>query len=154
MSINSYSEGVSDTAIAKFVELFSRQIKAAMDEERTEISALSKHLLNSHALVSNKNEETDEQVMIQEMNAAIAKLQFADRLSQRLSNVANNLEKLGSFLLEHHGKVNHQSLEEILEEINFKFSMESERRLLNEIIGVAAECGEKEPSKDNIPELF
>lgn len=159
MSIVSPSELVGDVAIAKLADLFSKQIKAAMDEERAEIAGLSQHLLNAHTLAtnsmaSNTKEQADQQAMFQEMGAAMAKLQFADRLSQRLLNVANNLEQLGSFLSEHNGKIDQHSWEEILDKVNFHFSMESERQLLDEIIGVAAVHDEKDQNKETIPELF
>lgn len=153
MSIVSPSELVGDTAIATFADLFSKQIKAAMDEERAEIAGLSQHLLNAHTFAGKK--QIDQQTMLQEMGSAIAKLQFADRLSQRLLNVAKNLERLGDFLSEHNGKIDQYSWDEILQEVNFSFSMESERQLLDEIIGIAATVRDEQgQNKESVPELF
>lgn len=157
MSIVPPPELVGDVAVAKLADLCARQIRAAMDEERKEISGLSQHLLSAHTYAGNAKNQADQQEMLKELGLAMSKLQFADRLSQRLLNIVNNLNLLRDFLSEADSDIEQQNWQKMLEEVGRSFSMETERQLFDEIIGATgADTASEEHSRDEkvLPELF
>jgi len=153
MSIVTSDELVGNVAVTKLVDLCAKQIRAAMDEARVEIASLSQHLLGAHELAGSPQKQIDQQEVLQEVGQAIAKLQFADRLSQRLLNVAGNLGRLEELLLSD-GDVGQSSWEKMLEEVSHSFTMESERRLFDEVIGANTVSDLKGQTEEALPELF
>jgi len=153
MSIVTSDELVGNVAVTKLVDLCAKQIRAAMDEARVEIASLSQHLLGAHELAGSPQKQIDQQEVLQEVGQAIAKLQFADRLSQRLLNVAGNLGRLEELLLSD-GDVGQSRWEKMLEEVSHSFTMESERRLFDEVIGANTVSDLKGQTEEALPELF
>lgn len=154
MSIVTSDELVGNVAVTKLVDLCAKQIRAAMDEARVEIASLSQHLLGAHELAGSPQKQIDQQEVLQEVGQAIAKLQFADRLSQRLLNVAGNLGRLEELLLVSDGDVGQNRWDKMLEEVSHSFTMESERRLFDEVIGADTVSDLKGQTEEALPELF
>ena len=156
MSIVLSSAPVGDALVAKLSGLCAKQIKSSMEEARGEVSDLSQFLLSAHKLAGGNIEAQGvQEEILEQMRAALAKLQFADRLSQRLLNIANNLDRLESFLSESSSDPQNCDWEGILEEVRHSFSMEEERKLFDEVIGVDTVCEEWEKNKSTPPpELF
>jgi hypothetical protein len=106
--------GAADCGTAQLIDLFVDQIKVALDEAFAEIDALSGAVLDTarhaNALLdtvkaqnpdinpANESASGDGQALQQAVQNAYIRLQFADRLNQRLSNVSTNLTGLAELM--------------------------------------------------------
>lgn len=152
--------------VAKFSELCARQIDAGMGEARHEITCLSESLLriadelNQLVASSNTiqrsadNDQTRQslEAVSTSLNLALAKLQFADRLNQRVSNVRNNLLQLSAQVSLPTPTIAEDSWDEFLHRVRDNFTLEDERLMFDSVMRNLPE--ELISDKTIIPELF
>ena len=148
--------------VARLVQLCVRQIGDAMDEATTEIAALSVSVLEAARQANALSSSTDrgerrpqtrsstgsgdpERLQRLAMDAS-SKLQFADRLHQRLSNVSGNLTALAELLTSIGGPITDQRWSEFLHAARHRFTMEQERVTFDVAFGADMDSGpRKEP---------
>jgi len=156
----------SATAIAQLSDLCARQIDAGIEEAFGEISDLSQSLLRAagyasdlgaarkdpqhHAAVCRPEQVLES--MSEAMSLALVKLQFADRLGQRLSNVRDNLARLAELMSSPDVSVTEKSWSDFLVDVRASFTMEDERRIFDAIVGNSAE--KSGSGTAGIPEIF
>jgi len=90
--------------------------------------------------------------MSEAMSLALVKLQFADRLGQRLSNVRDNLARLAELMSSPDVSVTEKSWSDFLVDVRASFTMEDERRIFDAIVGNSAE--KSGSGTAGIPEIF
>ncbi len=136
---------------ALLVDLCAEQIQAAISEASSDIEALSLSVLDTarHAdkLIepdrSGPGGETsagqgpDSGPLKEAVRNASQRLQFADRLSQRLSNTAANLAALADFMQADEQPVSDEGWSAFLDAARARFTMEQERRMFDAIFGTA-----------------
>jgi uncharacterized protein YukE len=102
------------------------------------------------------------QIVEQQMQSTIVAFQFYDKLSQRLSHVSHSISALGD-LISHQEKLYNPSEWKVLQEkIRSKYSIESDKKMFEALLGGAtvAEALEfmknenKDDSEDDAVELF
>ncbi len=156
-----------DIHVDRFLHASAVQIEAATEETQDEIDGLAQLVLALVDHTSNMSRRLDElasseidvgtlAAMRDEIasldaaaNKTIARLQFADRLHQRLSNVKGNLDALAELLGETTLSGKRWNL--FLESSRAAFTMESERVLFDQILDTSPESeSANESLGDNI----
>lgn len=146
--------GASDCGTAQLIDLCVEQIKAALDEAFAEIDALNGAVLDTarHAngllgTVKARNPDLDPaiesasgagQALQQATQDAYMRLQFADRLNQRLSNVSTNLTGLAELMQCNDLSITGIEWTEFLKQTRRTFTMESERQMFDALFAAAA----------------
>ena len=146
--------GASDCGTAQLVDLCVEQIKAALDEAFAEIDALNGAVLDTarhaNALLDAVKAQTldinpaDEsaagagQALQQAAQDAYMRLQFADRLNQRLSNVSTNLTGLAELMQCNDLSIAGNQWTEFLKQTRRTFTTESERQMFDARFAAAA----------------
>lgn len=139
-----------DRNVGRFLHASAVQIEAATEETQGEIDGLAQLVLALAGHASNMSRRLEElaaadvdvgtlSAMREEIssldaaaNKTIARLQFADRLHQRLSNVKGNLDALADLLGE--SPMSRKRWDNFLEQSRAAFTMESERVLFDQIL--------------------
>ena len=122
---------------ALLVDLCAEQIQAAISEASSDIEALSLSVLDT-ARHADKLIEPDRSGPLKEaVRNASQRLQFADRLSQRLSNTAANLAALADYMQADEQPVSDEGWSAFLDAARARFTMEQERRMFDAIFGTA-----------------
>ena len=128
------------TEIAGLVDLCASQIMTAVDEALGECDALSGSVLDAARLTSellgesNSADErlkADAQALQQAVQDASLRLQFIDRLNQRLSNVSSNLAGLAEFMQSADLPISEIAWSRFLEETRETFTMTQERQMFD-----------------------
>ena len=140
--------------VSRFLHASAVQIEAATEETRDEIESLTQLViaLAQHASAMNRrldrlaelNLAPEDLAGIREdiksldaaANKTIARLQFADRMHQRLANVQVNLDALAELMGEK--PMSRKSWTAFLEQSRRTFTMEHERTLFDSVLGVDA----------------
>ena len=141
----------ADKETARLVELCADQIAAAVDEASGEIDALSRSVLDTARRVSDLVGAVSEQgtgrspaeasvladcqALRQAVQDAGMHLQFADRLSQRLSNVSKNLVGLAELMQSTDQPIAENRWSAFLAEMRATFTMEQERQMFDARFG-------------------
>lgn len=149
-----------DGTAARLVQLCADQIRVAVDEASAEIESLSLAVLDTarHAdrLVerglparsggADDSGPNDESQPLREaaLNAS-SRLQFADRMSQRLSNTASNLAALARLMQAADRPIGEEDWSAFLGAARARFTMEHERRMFDAVFETAAPA---RPPKD------
>ena len=131
---------------ALLVDLCAEQIQAALKEASADIEALSLSVLDTarHAeLLIEPDRAPDSAPLKKAVQSASSRLQFADRLNQRLSNTAANLAALAEFMHASEQPVSDAGWSAFLDAARARFTMEQERRMFDAIFGTA-------PSTDSV----
>ncbi len=152
---------VSDCGTARLIDLCVDQIKVALDEALAEIDALSGAVLDTarhaNALLdtvkaqnpdlnpANESASGAGQALQQAVQNAYSRLQFADRLNQRLSNVSTNLTGLAELMQANELSIAGNKWTEFLKQARRTFTMEPERQMFDALFaaavtGVGTEC--------------
>lgn len=146
--------GATDCGTAQLIDLCVDQIKAALDQAFAEIGALSGAVLDTarhaNALldtvkaqnpdINPANESSasgDGQALQQAVQNAYSRLQFADRLNQRLSNVSTNLTGLAELMQANDLSITGNKWTEFLKQTRRTFTMESERQMFDALFAAA-----------------
>ncbi len=145
---NSIASGNGSTTaiVADVIALCADQLKAANDEASTDVDALTATFLAAvcHDDPAGEGTLPSFQEMLQSVVMdAIARLQFADRLKQRLANVCRNLQASADFLRSGDAPASDAELTDFLEAIRASFSMEHERNMFDTTFTIVN--GECEP---------
>ncbi len=131
-----------NTDKARFLKLSSQLIGEAVNEALQDIGVLTTTLLKLASTTNKlsidedpkkakcKSEAIDADIK-KLSQKAVGQLQFADRMQQRLDNVANNLEHFARLQLNENPK----NWENFLLQARGEFTMESERVLFDELLG-------------------
>ncbi len=136
---------------ARLVELCADQIQSALAEALAEIGELSVAVLDTarHAgdLLGQVNDSASSpeagalangsESLRQAAASASSRLQFADRLSQRMSNVSSNLNALAVLMKSSDGPLTHERWQGFLLEARGRFTMEQERRMFDAVFGTS-----------------
>ena len=136
------------------VELCADQIRAALDEAGDEIGALSMSLLETARRATEVADQIGGDSSTSDPSAATcgsrsdalrqaaadasSRLQFADRLSQRISNAAANLTALATLMKSSDGPIAADSWSDFLREARGRFTMEQEREMFDAVFGNCA----------------
>ena len=143
-----------DGTAARLVQLCAEQIRAAVDEASSEIESLSLAVLDTarHAdqlagreLAGDKNAGDDSQPLKEAALNASSRLQFADRMSQRLSNTASNLAALAQLMQTTERPISDEDWSTFLDDARARFTMEHERRMFDAVFETA---GPAPPASD------
>ena len=156
-----------DIEVGRFLHASAVQIEAATEETQGEIDGLAQLVLALVGHAANMSRRLEELAAadidvgtlaamrdeISSLDAAanktIARLQFADRLHQRLSNVKGNLDALADLLGE--SPLSDTRWSNFLESSRAAFTMESERVLFDQILDTSpASESANESLGDNI----
>lgn len=145
---------VTDSAAARLLTLCADQIATAVEEAFREIDGLSRAVLDSarhaNALLAARNDqgtkaspaadtgEADSRALQEAVRRASMRLQFADRLEQRLSNVSRNLTGLAKLMQSIDLPITDAQWKECLEAMRSTFTMEQERRMFDAMFDAAA----------------
>ena len=151
-----------DSTAARLVQLCAEQIRAAVEEASSEIESLSIAVLDTarHAdsLLergspargengAGSNDVEDQSRPLREAAlSASASLQFADRMSQRLSNTASNLAALAELMQSTERSISDEDWSAFLDAARARFTMEHERRMFDAVFETA---GPALPPKDD-----
>ena len=141
-----------DNDAARLVELCADQIQAALAEALAEIGELSVAVLDTarHAgdLLGQVNSDaasseagalaSGSESLRRAAASASSRLQFADRLSQRMSNVSSNLTALATLMKSSDRPMTHERWHGFLLEARGRFTMEQERRMFDAVFGTPA----------------
>ena len=160
---------VTDSETARLIKLFADQITAAVDEAIHEIDALSHSFLDTarHAsallgAVSDQNPDlsaardsllADPQALQQAVRNITTRLQFADRLNQRLSNVSNSLVGLAELMESTDLPITNIKWTGFLNQTRATFTMEQERQMFDAIFGASATVVDTDPTTDASQDL-
>ncbi len=144
---------VSDCGTARLIDLCVDQIKVALDEAFAEIDALSGAVLDSarhaNALLdtvkarnpdinpANESASGAGQALQQAVQNAYSRLQFADRLNQRLSNVSTNLTGIAELMQSNELSITGNKWTEFLKQTRRTFTMESERQMFDALFAAS-----------------
>ncbi len=145
--------GATDCGTAQLIDLCVDQIKAALDQAFAEIDALSGAVLDTarhaNALLdtvkaqnpdinpANESASGDGQALQQAVQKACSRLQFADRLNQRLSNVSTNLTGLAELMQCNDLSITGNKWTEFLKQARRTFTMEPERQMFDALFAAA-----------------
>ena len=156
--------GVTDRGTARLIGLCVDQIKAARDEAFAEIDALSCAVLDTarhaNALLdavkvqnpdvdpANESDSADGKALQQAVQNAFMRLQFADRLNQRLSNVSTNLAGLAGLMQSTDLPITDIKWAEFLKQTRATFTMEPERQMFDALFAASVTGGGTEPAMD------
>ena len=145
---------------ARLVQLCAEQIRAAVDEASSEIESLSLAVLDTarHAdrlagrvrpsgagLAGEKGAGDESQPLREAALNASSKLQFADRMSQRLANTASNLAALAQLMQTTERPISDEDWSTFLDAARARFTMEHERRMFDAVFETA---GPAPPASD------
>ena len=163
---------VADREAARLVELCADQIKAAVDEASREIAALSRSFLDTAryasallGAVSDQNSDVgptenlilaDSRALQLAVQKASMRLQFADRLNQRLSNVRKNLVALAELMQSTDLPIVDSSWIGFLKQTRATFTMEQERQMFDAMFAASAAVDGADPATEasHGPTLF
>ena len=147
--LSSDALGSSAVVAVKLASLFADQIRFANEEASRDVDALTKSFLSAVCQVDStpttagnrdkqKSDVADQapspdvaQILRSAVMEAIARLQFSDRLSQRLMNVCKNLTACAEFLGRNDASISANELTAFLETIRSSFTMEQERKMFD-----------------------
>ena len=145
--------GATDCGTARLIDLCVDQIKVALDEAFAEIDALSGAVLDTarhaNALLdtvkarnpdinpANESASGAGQALQQAVQNAYSRLQFADRLNQRLSNVSTNLTGLAELMQANDLSITDNKWTEFLKQTRRTFTMEPERQMFDALFAAA-----------------
>ena len=148
--------GATDCGTAQLIDLCVEQIKAALDEAFAEFDALSGAVLDTarhaNALLDTVKAENPDinptnesasgagQALQQAVQDAYIRLQFADRLNQRLSNVSTNLTGLAELMQANDLSIADIEWTEFLKQTRRTFTMKSERQMFDALFAAAGEA--------------
>ena len=150
---------------AQLVELCADQIQSALTEALAEIGELSVAVLDTarHAgeLLGQVQGDSAEagippagsEPLRQAAARASSRLQFADRLSQRVSNVSSNLTALATLMKSSDRPLTNERWRGFLLEARNRFTMEQERLMFDAVFGTAPsgqDVAEDDASEDLI----
>lgn len=149
-----------DGTAARLVQLCAEQIRAAVDEASSEIESLSLAVLDTarHAdrlagrdspagrePAGGKDAADASQPLKEAALNASSRLQFADRMSQRLSNTASNLTALAQLMQTTDRPISDEDWSTFLDAARARFTMEHERRMFDAVFETA---GPAPPASD------
>ena len=141
-----------DGTAARLVQLCAEQIRAAVDEASSEIESLSLAVLDTarHAdrlagrgrpvgcePADDKDAGDASQPLKEAALNASSRLQFADRMSQRLSNTASNLAALAQLMQTTERPISDEDWSTFLDAARARFTMEHERRMFDAVFETA-----------------
>lgn len=155
---------MTDGETSRFVELCADQIKAAIDEALCEIDVLSRTFLDTARLASellcvigdpipdaspvNDSVLADSRALQQTLQNAVMRLQFADRLNQRLSNVSRNLTNLAGLMQSTDLPITDTRWTGFLKETRVMFTVEPERQMFDAMFAVSEVIAGTEQATD------
>jgi len=128
---------------ARLIALCANQIDVAADEAFREVSSLSRAVLDSaqranEMLAASEGRQRVDGVACVELRAlqetlqrACTRLQFADRLCQRLSNVSTNLAGLAKLMRSEDLPITDKQWGACLDAMRANFTMEQERQMFD-----------------------
>lgn len=131
---------------AQLIALCANQIDVAADEAFREVSSLSRAVLDSaqranEMLTASEERNRTEGVACVDLRAlqealqrACTRLQFADRLCQRLSNVSTNLAGLAKLMQSEDLPIADTRWSAFLEAMRANYTMEQERQMFDAIL--------------------
>ena len=125
---------------ALLVDLCAEQIRAAIKEASADIEALSLSVLDTARHAEQLIEPArapDSRPLREAVRSASSRLQFADRLNQRLSNTAANLAALAEFMRASEQPISDAGWPVFLDAARARFTMEQERRMFDAVFGTA-----------------
>ncbi len=153
---------VKDSDSVRLLELCADQIKVAIDEAFHEIDALSCSVLDSgrhaRALLNGVDDPkrnvngaddlvlADSHALQKAVNDATTRLQFADRLHQRLSNISKNLVGLAKLTHAKGPRIANHDWAEFLKEARATYTMEQERQMFDAVFEESAAANGAEPA--------
>jgi len=155
----------TDSPAARLVALFAEQIEVAVDEAFREIDGLSRAVLDSarhaNALLAavkgqkgnagpegGRRTEAHSYALQEAARAASMRLQFADRLQQRLANVSINLVGFARLMQSTDLPTTDANWSAYLEAARSTFTMEQERRMFDAVFDASVPSADTEPALD------
>jgi len=156
-------EPASETT--RLVELCAHQIMTALDEALGECDALSSSILDaarfasallSESSTSDKWMHADALALQEAAQDASLRLQFIDRLNQRLSNVSRNLLGLVELMQSTDLPISEIAWSRFLEEARETFTVTQERQMFDALFSASAATMGAEPAMNSSqnPTLF
>lgn len=155
------SEGLQqkpDVLLGCLADLSARQIDAGMSEAAETVGELSTSLLEAAAMVSQLQQNgagAEAAAQLDQLSnhvmSAFAGLQFVDRLQQRLQNVSGNLGELAGVVGD---TMTGQQWGELVQSLRSRYTMESEREMLDEAIaglGLVNSKQDQDTEQDHTP---
>lgn len=155
---------VAECETSQLLELCADQIRTAIDEALHEVDGLSVSVLDTarhaSALLSAGGEQSpggnnandfasaDIQALQQSVQDTYMQLQFADRLHQRLSNVAKNLAGLAKLMQQIGLPITDIEWLAFLNEARGNFTMKQERQMFDAVFGAPAAAIGTDPATD------
>ena len=160
---------VTDSERARLIELFADQITAAVDEAIREIDALShsffdtaRHASTLLGVVGDQSPDlsaerdsllADSEALQQAVQNVTTRLQFADRLNQRLSNVSKNLSGLAELMQSTDLPITDIKWSAFLNETRATFTMKQERQMFDAMFGAPTAAIGVDPATDTSQNL-
>lgn len=135
---------------ARLLELCAAQIAAAVDEAYREIDGLAAAIVSTAKQVTSLPAEGDtvsvdataeydnsasSKALGHSLNKIVMRLQFANRLRQRLSNVQTNLLRMAEFTRGNSMPAEEGLWSNLLEQTRATFTMEQERQMFDTLFG-------------------
>ena len=143
------------TEIAGLMDLCASQIMAAVDEALGECDALCRSVLDAARLASaflgesgpsDERMQADARALQQAAQDASLRLQFIDRLNQRMSNVSRNLAGLAELMQSTDLPISENAWSRFLEETRASFTMAQERQMFDAFFRAPAVTGGADPA--------
>lgn len=160
----------TDSEAARFLALCASQIGAAVDEAFCEIDGLSCAVLDSaqhtdtliavakdsspDAALRSERLEFASRELLESARTASARLQFVDRLEQRLLNVSKNLAGLARRMRSIEMPITKSEWSACLAASRATFTMEQERQMFDETFNTPAGAFDAGTGKPQEPVLF
>ena len=165
------SGNVDGVNVARMIELCAAQTNKAMQEAFAEIEQLSRSVIDVARCADAVSDDsasgdsgpsiaaTQAQAHLQALRlaalSASAKLQFADRLQQRLSNVTANLNGLADIVRTRPDGMDESRWSEYLQMARATYTMQEERHMFDRIfVSAVDDVEELTPRSDGGDELF
>lgn len=143
------------------------QIKSILSDGGESVSELTESFIELadtfNQLINHKTDidHTDLNEIKHQIEQGIVAFQFYDRISQRLDHVSNSLQSMGEIIVDHEKRLQPDVWKNFQSQIESKFTMESERKLFQEILkGISVEealanaKNETKPDGEDSIELF
>ncbi len=121
---------------ARLIALCANQIHAAIEEADVELAALSRSILATatHASALGTSSDAADAARASSRDA-FTRLQFADRLNQRLTNVSRNLDQLADTMRSSNAPISTLTRETLLSNARATFTIENERDMFDAVFG-------------------
>ena len=136
---------------AQLVDLCADQVTAAVAEAQGEIAGLTAALLDAAEQTQRLSATTDDGTIQTKVQHACSRLQFADRLSQRLANVSSNLGVFADLLRTTPLPLERAHWNALLDTMQANFTMADERLMFRTAFDAAMPLERADAQVDSAP---